>query len=385
MDIATSELASAMKVFGVSIKLLSKDNRELRYASVFGLPPGFTQDKVVELDKSPLNRRIIEGEPFVTGRLSTSDVFQYGENLALIGVKSALFVPLVVERQVLGILGAYSTEVERFGVDELDFFRLAAGIVAVAVENAQAFEAIEKLNKERLWFMLRVSHNLRAPLTSNMSIINMLREGFLGNITEEQRQYLDRISERSKAMLATLNELMILAETRSQKPQTFKDVDLIQIAGRIKGTFEQEALRKKISLVFDIPENFPSIQGDAEMIEEMFENLVSNSIKYTPSGGKVTVQLSSGPDGNIQIKFADNGIGIPKDAMARLFSEFFRAENAKQIEAVGTGLGLAIVKDIVVRHKGQITVESEEGKGTTFIATFPRVQNQSQPVLRSSD
>ncbi|MBI5115066.1 GAF domain-containing protein [Candidatus Poribacteria bacterium] len=385
LDIATSELASVMQVFGVSIKLLSEDGKQLHYASTYGLPPEFTKDKVVDLEKSPLNRRIIEGEPYVTGKINSGELFQYGENLTAIGVKSALFVPLAVERRVIGIMGAYSTETERFGVDELDFFRLAAGIVAVALENAHAFESIEKLNKERLWFMLRVAHNLRAPLTSSLSIINMIREGFMGEITEEQRQYLCRVTERAKGMLATLNELMILAETRSHKSQAKgASVDLGAVAKRIKGTFEQEATQKGIAFAVDIPEDFPAISGDTEAIEEMFENLVSNGIKYTKPGGRVSVEFSRGTADTVQIRFADTGIGIPQDAMPRLFTEFFRAENAKQVQEVGTGLGLAIVKDIVIQHQGRINVESDEGKGTTFVVVFPCAHGKDQPALRPS-
>ncbi|UCD56220.1 MAG: HAMP domain-containing histidine kinase [Candidatus Hydrogenedentota bacterium] len=385
LDISTSELASVMKVFGTSIKLLSEDGKQLRYASNYGLPSEFTKDKVVEIDKSPLNRRIIEGEPFVVGKLTRQELFQFGEDMAAIGIKSALFVPLMAERRVLGILGAYSKESERFGVDELDFFRLAAGIVAVALENARAFEAIEKLNKERLWFMLRVAHNLRAPLDSNISTINMIRQGYMGEITEEQHKYLLRIIERSQAMIATLNELMILAETRREKRESeHVPVNLGSIVKHIEGTFRQGAVQKGVAFMVNIPENFPEIQGDPEMIEEMFENLVSNSIKYTTPGGRVGIEFSCPAEDKVQIDFTDTGIGIPRDAMPRLFTEFFRAENAREVEEIGTGLGLAIVKDIVIQHRGRITVESEAGQGTTFTVVFPGIRRKDQPIPQPS-
>ncbi len=105
----------------------------------------------------------------------------------------------------------------------------------------------------------------------------------------------------------------------------------------------------------------------------MLENLVSNAIKYTPGKGNVSVVFSPGTNGagTIRIEIRDNGIGIPKADMCRLFTEFFRAENAKAVEEVGTGLGLAIVKDIVDQHKGRILVESEEGLGTIFVIYLP--------------
>ena len=374
LDIVTAELASVMNVMGVSIKLLSEDGRQLYYASASGLPPEFTKGKVVDIDKSPVNRRIIEGEPFLIGNLSRREMFQFGEDLSAIGIKSALFVSLTVEKRVLGILGAYSPVSDHFGVDELDFFRLAAGLVSVALENARAFEALEKLDKERLWFMMRVAHNLRAPLNANQSVIGMILGGFMGEINEDQRKYLQRISERTQAMITTLNELMVLAETRHEKKRAdFVPVDFSAIVEKIRGTFVGEAAKKEINFVISPADNLPRVMGEPEAIEQLFENLVSNAIKYTKRGGRVSVSLSRMDNDKIRIEFGDSGIGIPEDAMPRLFSEFFRADNARQIEEIGTGLGLAIVKDIVTQHHGRISVNSKEGQGTTFTVIFPAI------------
>ena len=99
---------------------------------------------MVEVAKSPLNRRVIEGEPFVTGRVTHRERFQFGEDLEAAHLQSVQFVPFIVEDRVIGILGAYSTRPEQFGPDDLNFFRQAAGLVAIAIENARAYEAIEK-------------------------------------------------------------------------------------------------------------------------------------------------------------------------------------------------------------------------------------------------
>lgn len=382
LDIVTTELAKVMSVRGITIKLLSEDGKQLRYASVYGLPPEFSMERIIEVDKSPINRRIIEGEPFVIGNLTRREQFQLAEDLAAAKIKSVLFVSLKSEDRVIGILGAYSNDTERFGIDELDFFRLAAGIVAVALDNARAFEEIEKLDNERFWFMMRVTHNLRAPLNANQSIINMMQGGFLGDLNESQKKYMIRIAERSQAMITTLNELMTLAETRNVKrKETYTYFNLNKIACSILDTFTGQAMKKDVSFNVSVSDNLPEIQGDPEMIEQMLENLVSNGIKYTPRGGKVSLEISDDSDGTIKIVLKDTGIGIPKDAMPRLFTEFFRAENARKIEEVGTGLGLAIVRDIVHQHQGRIAVDSEEGCGTTFTIHLPFVHKQ---VVRAS-
>ena len=372
LPIVTSELVSVMEVRAISVKLLSEDGKQLRYAAAEGLPAEFIRDKVVEVAKSPLNRRLIEGEPFVTGHLTQREMFQFGEDLAAAGFQSVLFVPLTVEERVIGILGAYCTRPERFGQPEVDFFRLAAGLVAIALENARAYEAIEKLSQERSWFMMRVAHNLRAPLAAMLSILEVVRDGYQGELNEAQAEYLRRVDRRARAMIEIINEILKLAQSRSLKSQPhLGSVDLNVLAGRVRRTFQDAAAEKGLAFSVAIPEGLPEIRGDREQVEQMLENLVSNAIKYTPSGGRVGVAFALGADHTVRIEVSDNGIGIPKADRGRLFTEFFRADNAKALEETGTGLGLPIVKDIVDQHGGRVLVESEEKLGTIFVVHLP--------------
>lgn len=365
------ELASVMEVKGISVKLLSEDGRYLRYAAAHGLPESIFRSRVVEVEKSPLNRRIVEGEPFVTGQVTQREMFQFGEDLAAADLQSVLFVPLTVEERVIGIMGAYCVRPDRFGAEEVEFFRLAAGLVAIALENARAYEAIENLVKERAWFTMRVAHNLRAPLAAMQSILDVVRGGYLGELNDQQSEYLRRLHRRVSTMLDMISELMALAQSRSEKIRLADEpVDLAVVAGRVDRTFRDEAVQKGIAFKVTVPEGLPAIRGDAVMIEQMLENLVSNSIKYTPTGGKVCVTFSSG-GGNVRIEVGDTGIGIPKTDLPNLFKEFYRGENARAIEAHGTGLGLPIVKEIVDKHGGRITVQSEEGLGTIFVVFLP--------------
>lgn len=365
------ELASVMVVKGISVKLLSEDGRFLRYAAAHGLPESIFRSRVVEVEKSPLNRRIVEGEPFVTGQVTQREMFQFGEDLAAADLQSVLFVPLTVEERVIGILGAYCVRPDRFGTEEVEFFKLAAGLVAIALENARAYEEIENLVKERAWFTMRVAHNLRAPLAAMQSILDVVRGGYLGELNDRQSEYLRRLHRRVNTMLAMISELMALAKSRSERIRVAEEpVDLSVVAGRVDRTFRDEAVQKGIEFKVTVPEGLPAIRGDLVMIEQMLENLVSNAIKYTPKGGKVCVTFSAGA-GNVRIEVGDTGIGIPKADLPNLFQEFYRAENAKAIEAHGTGLGLPIVKEIVDKHGGRIVVQSEEGLGTIFVVFLP--------------
>jgi signal transduction histidine kinase/uncharacterized membrane protein len=370
LSIVSSELARVMDVQAISIKLLSEDGKFLQFAAAYGLPAEFLKNKVVEVAKSPLNRRVIEGEPFVTGHVTQRESFQFGEDLEAAQVQSVQFVPLIVENRVIGILGAYSTWPEQFGSDESNFFRQAAGLVAIAIENARAYEAIENLLQERSRFMNRVAHNLRAPLAALASMLEVVQNGYLGNLNDELRKHLTRIDQRVRNMLVMINELMTLAKSQSkQRPLERKPVDLKAVTDRIYQAFQEKADQKGLSFKVILPENLPSIQGDQEMVEQMLENLVSNAIKYTPEGGYIGMTLWPGDNNTVRIVLSDSGLGIPKEEIPRLFTEFFRASNVKHV--IGTGLGLTIAKEIVDQHGGQIEVESEEGLGSTFVIHLP--------------
>jgi len=370
LTIVSSELARVMDVQAISVKLLSEDGRFLQFAAGHGLPAEFLKNKVVEVAKSPLNRRVIEGEPFVTGNVTQRESFQFGEDLEAAKLKSVQFVPLIVENRVIGILGAYSTWPEQFGPDELNFFRQAAGLVAIAIENARAYEAIENLLQERSRFMNRVAHNLRAPLAALASMLEVVQNGYLGNLNDELRKHLNRIDQRVRNMLLMINELMALAKSQSkQRRLECRPVDLKAVTDRIHQTFQEKAVQKGLSFQVTLPEDLPDIKGDQEMVEQMLENLVSNAIKYTPEGGRIGITFWPGANETVRIVLSDSGIGIPREEIPRLFTEFFRASNVKHV--IGTGLGLTIVKEIVNQHGGQIEVESEEGLGTTFIIHLP--------------
>jgi signal transduction histidine kinase len=369
-SIACSELARAMEVQAISVKLLSEDGNFLKFASAYGLPEDILKHKVVEVAKSPLNRRVIEGEPFVTGHVTHGESFQFGEDLEAAHLNSVQFVPLVVENRVIGILGAYSARPEQFGPEDLNFLRQAAGLVAIAIENARAYEAVRTLIQERSRFMNRVAHNLKAPLTAMASMLDVVRNGYLGKVGEEFHQYLSRVDERVRSMLLMINELMTLAKSQSEQRRVeFAPVDLKLLADRVKQTFLEEASEKKLTFEVCVSEDCRQMKADSELIEQMLENLVSNAIKYTPEGGRVGLAIGPGENDTIRVTVSDTGIGIPKGEISRLFAEFFRASNVKNV--IGTGLGLAIVKEIVNQHDGQIRVESKQGLGTTFTVHFP--------------
>jgi len=371
LETAVAEVTLVMQVKGISVKLLSEDGKLLRYAAAFGLPESMVREKVVEVERSPLNKRVIQGEPFVTGQVTATEMFQFGETLSAAHLQSVLFVPLTLEGRVIGILGAYCEKPDRFDPEEVNFFRLTARLVAIAVENARAYEAVTVMSGERTWFMMKVAHNLRAPLAGMLSILEVVRDGYLGPINDQQSEYLRRLDRRARTMLALVNELMALSRNR-QRPdgECAATTELAVLARRVQRTFQDKAAEKRISFRISLSGALPDVRGRLETVEQMLENLVSNAIKYTPAEGSVDVRFSRA-NGTVRIEVSDTGIGIPASARPMLFTEFFRAENAKATEDIGTGLGLAIVKEIADQLGARIVVESEEGAGTIFVVHLP--------------
>jgi len=371
LEITTHDLAKAMDIKAVSIKLLDEDGAHLVYRASWGLPEKFIRHRQVSLDQSPLNRRIIEGESFITGRPGDPDMFQFGEDLKAARIQSVLFVPMVVEDKTIGVLGAYSVLPDRFFYDDITFLRLAAGMVGIGIYNSQAYKATESFAEERSRFMMRAAHNLRAPLSAVLSMLELVRGKHLGPLTPDQSEYLRRVDRRIHTMLDMINELMHLSTTRSRQPLPQKSLDTGWLGGRLERTFQNEAAERTIDFTVTVENDPPPVSGNSEQIEQMLENLVSNAIKYTPDGGWVKVTFSGAPGNKVVIRVADSGIGIPEKDQSRLFTEFFRADNAREKQEMGTGLGLSIVKEIVDAHQGTIQVESRENHGTTVVVSLP--------------
>jgi signal transduction histidine kinase len=372
LKIVTQELAAVLDVRVVAVKLLSEDRQTLRFVAAHGLPEEFMAKNVVQLAQSPLNRQVIEGEALIHGRVTADDTFQLHDDLVALGIESVVFVPLIIEERVIGILGAYCHVPNRFGPEETQFLELAAELTAVAVEEARAYEAIETLMEEHTKFMMQVAHNMRAPIGASLSMLELMAGGYLGDLTENQRDYLQRVDRRLRTLNKTIGQLLTIGRTRDWSREIVDvQVDLVKLARQLERTFAEEAKRKELRFAVRAEAELPAVDSGANLIEQIMENLVSNAIKYTPLGGSVEVRFERGQNGEVRIVVADTGIGIPAAEQAQLFHEFFRASNARRLQEVGTGLGLALVKKAVERHHGRIVLASDEGEGTTITIDLP--------------
>ena len=229
-------------------------------------------------------------------------------------------------------------------------------------------DQLRQLDSLKDEFIALVSHELRTPLTSIRGYLELLREDT--KLSHEQLQFLETIDRSSQRLQNVVGDLLFVAQVEAGKLSLEQGVvDLNTIVADAVEVVRPTADAKSITIVASL-DAAPEISGDRARLAQVLDNLVSNAVKFTPSGGTVTVKTLIRP-GEIELIVSDTGMGIPADELPRLFERFFRAERATAAAIPGTGLGLAIVKTIVTGHGGRIRVESEDGAGTTFRIVLP--------------
>ena len=367
MDTATRQAAAIMGVKACSIKLLDDQKRYLEFVSTYGLSEDYLAMGKLDLERSPINRRIVEGSPWVIGSIDEKDHFQYPENIAKEGIASMLCLPLRGSNRVLGVYCVYGREHYRFQKEDVDFFSLMSDLTGMAIERV-------KWDLTKSWFMAKVTHNLRSPLNAILSMVSLARKGYLGPVTERQEETLTRCEHRILTMAELIGDLLKIGRERTEMGrERLRPVAPETVLQQLIPLFQDQSLRKGLEITFDIAQPLPKVSAHEGLMEDLLMNLISNAIKYTLPGGRVKVELGvEGPD-RVRLVVSDTGIGISEDDLANLFREFFRAANAKKLAEEGTGLGLAIVKEILDRLGGTIQVQSQPGEGTTFTCLLPQL------------
>ena len=243
-----------------------------------------------------------------------------------------------------------------------------SGLVAVLHDTTEQ----EKEERERRLFVSNVSHELRTPLTSVKSYLEALNEGAL---TEPVAPDFIKVSlDETNRMMRMVTDLLHLS--RIDNATSHLDVELINFTAFITfilnrfDKMKSQDEEKKYELVRDYPITSVWIEIDTDKMTQVIDNILNNAIKYSPDGGKITVSMKTTDDQMI-LSISDQGLGIPKEDLPKIFDRFYRVDKARSRAQGGTGLGLAIAKEIVKQHKGFIWAKSEYGKGSTFTIVLP--------------
>ncbi len=235
---------------------------------------------------------------------------------------------------------------------------------------AQANAVLAEQDRVKSQYVMRVAHDLSGPAGTITSCLKLVTLGMTGPIPEKALDMVQRAQHKSEYLGHLIKDLLSLSRIKAAKEIPKTAVELPEIISQVFEGLQMRAVEKNLTLEQKLPAALPAVYGNADAIYELFSNLVTNSVKYTPIGGQVELNASN-TDDEVLVKVQDNGVGIPAEAIPHIFEEFYRADNVKAEAMEGTGLGLSIVRQILNAHSGRIWVESEQGKGTTFSFTLP--------------
>lgn len=313
-------------------------------------------------------------------------------------LNAAVIAPLQTSKERIGFLVfGYKRNGSIYTKQDVDLVRIIADELAVALQNALRFEEIsrfnetltkevqeataqlrdtnrklKKLDEIKDEFISMASHQLRTPLTSVKGYISMVLEGDAGPVGAQQKQLLEEAFTSAQRMVYLIGDFLNVSRLQTGKfVIEWKQTNLAMVVKEEVDQLRETATRHHIKLQFDPPVSFPLLQLDENKMRQVIMNFIDNAIFYTRPGGTVRVVLLSTVD-TIRLEVHDNGIGVPEEERHKLFSKFFRADNARKVRPDGTGIGLFMAKKVVAAHGGSIIFESQEGKGSIFGFTLPQ-------------
>jgi signal transduction histidine kinase len=234
-------------------------------------------------------------------------------------------------------------------------------------ELQKALERVSELNQLKANFISNISHELRTPLTHIKGYVELLVSESLGPLTEEQKHALE-VSQQSTARLEALIDdlLMVSMAARGELSLKQTPVDICRLANLTVKSHGEAALRRGVRLLAAFDESVPLVHADSQKIAWVLGQLVDNGIKFTPSGGSVTVSVKREGENLVIVSIIDTGIGIPSSRLQDIFEPFHQLDGSSTRQYNGTGLGLSLVRQIVEAHGSMLEVQSIEGRGSAF-------------------
>jgi len=238
-------------------------------------------------------------------------------------------------------------------------------------KERELIESIKQANALKDQFLANMSHELRTPLNSIIGFAELLREQVFGPLNDRQLRYVENILRSGEHLLTLINDILDLSKIEAGAVEVEREpVNLKEVLEWSLTMQSERAKKHNISLDLEVDGDIGIIETDPTKLKQILLNLISNAVKFTPEGGKVTVRAKK-RDEEIEISVSDTGIGVPKDQLDRIFEPFVQLDSSLSRRYEGAGLGLALTRRLVELLGGRIWVESEVGKGSTFSFTLP--------------
>jgi two-component system phosphate regulon sensor histidine kinase PhoR len=326
-------------------------------------------DAVLRGTEQPVIVTDVDGRVILMNRAAhrAFDASQYGE--------TGMLLPQAIEHPELSNLfdqAMVSNQVQHgeLSVDTDQTFSVTVtpiqdvGLVTVM----QDITEIKKLSALKSEFVATVSHDLRSPLSAIQSFLSVLHQA--GPINEQQADFVASAQREVTRLFELTKDLLDLGRLESSIDLEMQRCDLKDIVSKATASWQSQAVEKQQTLRMDVPDEEVFVYGNATLLRQVLDNLISNALKYTPPDGQIGVQLTqAGREAVVQV--TDSGIGIDPKDQPYVFDRFYRVRNDKTRDIDGTGLGLAIVRSVAERHNGRVWLESETDKGTTFGVALP--------------
>jgi len=380
LETIVSSLKEVLGCRGVSIALLDPETEVLEIRAAAGLQERWKREARLKVGEGVMGQVASTATPMYVADTYACEGFIFFDK----AVRSLMVVPLLVKDRVIGTLSVDHAIPNAFTEDDERLLTIAAAQAAIAIENARlvqglreraealakAYEELKELDRMKDELIQNVSHELRTPLTFVKGYVELLLAGDMGPLNEEQMKSLRIVANKTNTVTRLVGDIVLLQQIE-QEQLDLVPVSLVSIARRAIAGSQATAVRQGVQIELEAPPDLPPALGDEGRLEQVFDNLLGNAIKFSPGGGEVRVMLEETEDA-ILVQVSDQGIGIPADKLDRIFDRFYQVDGSSTRRFGGTGLGLAIVKRIVEAHGGRVWVTSQEGKGSTFYFTIPK-------------
>jgi signal transduction histidine kinase len=361
----------------VTIFLLTEDGEELSLEAHAGnfvdfLPHGYRQ----KVGDGFIGWAVRNGE-----KVLSNDVSQDRRYVAYAyhNTKSELSLPITIDGKVIGVLNVEDTKLHAFDDTDAVVLGTLCDQLGAAIKNARLYDEVNRsymklteLDKMKSEFLGIVSHDFRSPLSSIMLAgRSLLKNEALAQVPRG-KEYLQLIVEQA----IRLNQLAedTLSITKMESGQLTYYFKIVNIERLIQDAVSMVKFSSRHQFEYTVEPDAMFMKGDQAKLRQVLQNLVSNAVKYSPKGGKVTITVTEHSADLIMVSVADSGIGIPPEKIGKLFQKFSRVDAGEAKEIKGAGLGLWICREIVEAHGGKIWIESEPGKGTTMKLIMKKAQ-----------
>ncbi|NIO27907.1 MAG: GAF domain-containing protein [Candidatus Latescibacteria bacterium] len=367
--------------------ILFNGKQEITNSIFVGLRQSYNPKLNDHLERSGLSEWIrSRNSPVVVEDVKLERVSGGSDAFVQSGMRSFIGCPLTAGNQVFGLMLAGDFLPKRFEDQHLRLIMILSNQLSIAIEKSRLYESLErkinsleedvarleKANSLKSDFVLHVSHELRTPLTSIKAYVETLCNYSNDPNFPQSKQFLEIISKETERLIRIVNGILDVTKIEfGQRSLDRKNVSLDDLVLEAIATMKPALDEKDLQVVKDIPPNLPNIDADEDLMKEVFINLINNAVKYSEKGKKIKITAEEGAV-DISASVSDEGIGIPREEIGRIFDKYFRVRSDETMSYEGVGLGLAIVKNIVEQHGGTITVESEENVGSNFIITIPK-------------